>query len=166
METRYTVQQTVEMTGIKSYVLRYWEEELELQIHRNELGHRYYTRYDKRGLRLHAIRELIPKLAGTGQEYTESRIKSLEEDNVNFDIPYESDEVMIEDSAEEKDSTNDEKILEFQTILERLIAQELKVQNESEDEERCRSLDFAIRRQQMARKEAAAAVEKKPKKKL
>ena len=30
METRYTVQQTVEMTGIKSYVLRYWEEELEL----------------------------------------------------------------------------------------------------------------------------------------
>ena len=173
METRYTVQQTVEMTGIKSYVLRYWEEELELQIHRNELGHRYYTRYDiqlfmnikelkKRGLRLHAIRELIPKLAGTGQEYTESRIKSLEEDNVNFDIPYESDEVMIE----EKDSTNDEKILEFQTILERLIAQELKVQNESEDEERCRSLDFAIRRQQMARKEAAAAVEKKPKKKL
>ena len=177
METRYTVQQTVEMTGIKSYVLRYWEEELELQIHRNELGHRYYTRYDiqlfmnikelkKRGLRLHAIRELIPKLAGTGQEYTESRIKSLEEDNVNFDIPYESDEVMIEDSAEEKDSTNDEKILEFQTILERLIAQELKVQIESEDEERCRSLDFAIRRQQMARKEAAAAVEKKPKKKL
>ena len=177
METRYTVQQTVEMTGIKSYVLRYWEEELELQIHRNELGHRYYTRYDiqlfmnikelkKRGLRLHAIRELIPKLAGTGQEYKESQIKSLEEDNVNFDIPYESDEVMIEDSAEEKDSTNDEKILEFQTILERLIAQELKVQNESEDEERCRSLDFAIRRQQMARKEAAAAVEKKPKKGL
>lgn len=85
---------------------------------------------------------------------------------MNFDIPYESDEVMIEDSAEEKDSTNDEKILEFQTILERLIAQELKVQNESEDEERCRSLDFAIRRQQMARKEAAAAVEKKTKKKL
>ncbi len=28
METRYSVRQTVEMTGIKSYVLRYWEEEL------------------------------------------------------------------------------------------------------------------------------------------
>ena len=46
METRYTVRQAVEMTGVKSYVLRYWEEELELQIHRNELGHRYYTGYD------------------------------------------------------------------------------------------------------------------------
>lgn len=65
METRYTVRQAVEMTGVKSYVLRYWEEELELQIHRNELGHRYYTGYDiqlflnikelkKRGLRLRA----------------------------------------------------------------------------------------------------------------
>ena len=34
METRYTVRQAVEMTGVKSYVLRYWEEELELQIHK------------------------------------------------------------------------------------------------------------------------------------
>ena len=74
METRYTVRQAVEMTGVKSYVLRYWEEELELQIHRNELGHRYYTGYDiqlflnikelkKRGLQLRAIRELIPQTA-------------------------------------------------------------------------------------------------------
>lgn len=73
METRYTVRQTVEMTGVKSYVLRYWEEELELQIHRNELGHRYYTGYDiqlflnikelkRRGLQLRAIKKLIPQI--------------------------------------------------------------------------------------------------------
>ena len=71
METRYTVRQAVEMTGVKSYVLRYWEEELELQIHRNELGHRYYTGYDiqlflnikelkKRGLQLRAIKKPDP----------------------------------------------------------------------------------------------------------
>ena len=44
MEKRYTVRQAVTMTGVKSYVLRYWEEELDLRIGRNELGHRYYTR--------------------------------------------------------------------------------------------------------------------------
>ncbi len=55
----------------------------------------------------------------------------------------------------EEEELQDEKILEFQAILERLIAQELNSQNE--DEERCRSLDLAIRRQQMARREAAAA---------
>ena len=46
METRYTVRQATDATGVKSYVLRYWEDELGLHIHRNELGHRYYTGYD------------------------------------------------------------------------------------------------------------------------
>ena len=46
MEKRYTVTQAAEMTGVKSYVLRYWEDELDLRIGRNELGHRYYTGYD------------------------------------------------------------------------------------------------------------------------
>lgn len=169
METRYTVRQAVEMTGVKSYVLRYWEEELELRIHRNELGHRYYTGYDiqlfmnikelkKRGLQLRAIRELIPKLARTAPGSTESRTKLLEGEMV--EIPPDKEEVVTEEIIEDPHKDNDEKILEFQTILERLIAQELKLQNESEDEERCRSLDLAIRRQQMARKEAAATVEK------
>ena len=174
METRYTVRQAVEMTGVKSYVLRYWEEELELRIHRNELGHRYYTGYDiqlflnikelkKRGLRLQAIRELIPKLARTVTGTAENRIKLLEGEDLDKEV---SDEVAEEEVLEEVGKVNNKKILEFETILERLIAQELKFQNENEDEERCRSLDLAIRRQQMARKEAAATVEKKSKKKL
>ena len=41
----------------------------------------------------------------------------------------------------------------------RLILREMSFRDE--DEERCRSLDMAIRRQQMVRKEAAAASEKK-----
>lgn len=173
METRYTVRQAVEMTGVKSYVLRYWEEELELQIHRNELGHRYYTGYDiqlfmnikelkERGLQLRAIRELIPKIARTAPGSTKSRTKLLEGETMEMSEP---EEIVTEEIIEDPHEGNDEKILEFQTILERLIAQELKLQNESEDEERCRSLDLAIRRQQMARREAAAAAEKKPKKK-
>ena len=32
------------MAGVESHVLRYWEEELDLTIPRNEMGHRYYTR--------------------------------------------------------------------------------------------------------------------------
>lgn len=74
MEKRYTVRQAVTMTGVKSYVMRYWEEELDLHIGRNELGHRYYTPYDiqlflkinelkSRGLQLKAIRALIPQMA-------------------------------------------------------------------------------------------------------
>ena len=155
METRYTVAQAAEMVGVKSYVLRYWEDELELRIGRNELGHRYYTGYDiqlflnikelkNRGLQLRAIKDVIPKIAQTVPGSTESKVKLLEG---------EKEELFEE--------TEDEKILEFQQILERLITQELRLKNE--EEARCRSLDAAIRRQQMARKEAAAAGEKKQK---
>lgn len=66
MEQRYTVTQTAEILGVRASVLRYWEEELELRICRNEQGHRYYTGNDitllanikelkKRGLALRAI---------------------------------------------------------------------------------------------------------------
>ena len=115
METRYTVRQAVEMTGVKSYVLRYWEEELELRIHRNELGHRYYTGYDiqlflnikelkKRGLRLQAIRELIPKLARTVPGTAENRIKLLEGEDLEQEV---SDEIAEEEVLEEGFSESD-----------------------------------------------------------
>ena len=178
METRYTVRQTVEMTGVKSYVLRYWEEELELQIHRNELGHRYYTGYDiqlflnikelkKRGLQLRAIKNLIPQITASMTGFGENTVTLLEGEvvenekaEIKKDVRKDTGKAVSE-TVEETDKTND-KILEFQAILERLITQELRVQNE--DEERCRSLDYAIRRQQLARKEAAAAsAEKKMK---
>jgi DNA-binding transcriptional MerR regulator len=32
------------IAGVESHVLRYWEDELELDIPRNEMGHRYYTK--------------------------------------------------------------------------------------------------------------------------
>ncbi len=177
MEPKYTVRQASEMTGVKSYVLRYWEDELELQIQRNELGHRYYTRYDiqlfmnikelkKRGLQLRAIKELIPQISHAAPGSTSSKIRLLETGEEIFDGDI-GDSARQEREAEEENPfvwVENEKILEFQSILERLIAQEM--QSKNEDEERCRSLDLAIRRQQMARREAAAAAaDKKNKKK-
>lgn len=168
METRYTVRQAADMTGIKAYVMRYWEDELELSIQRNELGHRYYTGYDiqlfmsirelkKRGLQLRAIKNLIPQIAHTVPGSTDS----------TFQLPVgEIQENVIEDEAvysvkspDEDNSPVNPKILEFQSILERLITQE--IQSKNEDEERYRSLDLAIRRQQLARREAAATLQEK-----
>lgn len=43
---------------VESHVLRYWEEELELDIPRNELGHRYYTQENIRDfLRIKELKE-------------------------------------------------------------------------------------------------------------
>ncbi|WP_373218095.1 MerR family transcriptional regulator [Ruminococcus sp. 5_1_39BFAA] len=183
MEKRYTVAQTTEMTGVKSYVLRYWEEELDLRIGRNELGHRYYTGYDiqlflnikelkNRGLQLKAIKDLIPQIAHTAPGSAESKIRLLEgekAEGISEDKPEAKSEAeiireeLLDREDNQQEPRNSEKILEFQEILERLIAQEIHAKNDGE--KRCRSLDEAIRRQQLARKEAAAASDKKNRKK-
>ena len=179
MEKRYTVRQAVTLTGVKSYVLRYWEEELELRIGRNELGHRYYTPFDiqlflkinelkSKGLQLKAIRTLIPPEARKADtpDFSESGIRILDGEAVELeDIPVGTPEEAAEDMFMEKQKTSkehredDKKILEFQEILERLIYEEM--QRKKEGEYRCRSLDEAIRKKQQARREAAAACDGK-----
>ncbi|MDO4601541.1 MAG: MerR family transcriptional regulator [Eubacteriales bacterium] len=176
MEKHYTVQQAAETTGLKPYVLRYWEEELNLSIGRNELGHRYYTGYDiqmflnirelkNRGLKLSAIRELIPKIAQNVPGGARSKIRLLETGQQDEKEDQEIFKNEVEDIKRELEQESVEenwKIVEFQKILERLIQQELQIKRAGEG--RCRSIDAAIRRQQLARREAAAASEKKEKK--
>ena len=183
MEKRYTVRQAVTLTGVKSYVLRYWEEELELRIGRNELGHRYYTPFDiqlflkinelkSKGLQLKAIRTLIPPEARKADtpDFSESGIRILDGEAVELeDIPMKktgSEKEFMEKTESgntEKCGADNDKILEFQEIMERLIREEM--QRKKEGEYRCRSLDEAIRRQQQARREAAASCEGKKNKK-
>ncbi len=41
---RYIISDAAAIVSVESHVLRYWEDELELVIPRNEMGHRYYTK--------------------------------------------------------------------------------------------------------------------------
>jgi DNA-binding transcriptional MerR regulator len=42
-KVRYMISDAANLIQVESHVLRYWEEELELEVPRNEMGHRYYT---------------------------------------------------------------------------------------------------------------------------
>ena len=42
-EVHYLISDASRKVDVEAHVLRYWEEELELDIPRNEMGHRYYT---------------------------------------------------------------------------------------------------------------------------
>ena len=42
-EIHYLISDASKKVDVEAHVLRYWEEELELTIPRNEMGHRYYT---------------------------------------------------------------------------------------------------------------------------
>ena len=46
MEQTLFISDAAKKVHVEAHVLRYWEEELELPIKRNELGHRYYTEED------------------------------------------------------------------------------------------------------------------------
>lgn len=73
MEKGYMISDASKMLEVENHVLRYWEEELELPIPRNELGHRYYRDSEikllrsikdlkEQGFQLKAIKKLLPDL--------------------------------------------------------------------------------------------------------
>lgn len=70
MEKQYKISEMTKLINVEAHVLRYWEEELQLPIKRNELGHRYYTEEDKalfmrvkqlkeKGIQLKGIRSML-----------------------------------------------------------------------------------------------------------
>ena len=59
-EKRYIISEVAERTGIETHVLRYWEDELNLDIPRNKMGHRYYTEEQVERLsRLRSLRTAV-----------------------------------------------------------------------------------------------------------
>jgi DNA-binding transcriptional MerR regulator len=70
VKERYLINEAAKEVHVESHVLRYWEEELNLPIRRNEQGHRIYTKEDierfvrvknlkDQGFQLKAVRTLI-----------------------------------------------------------------------------------------------------------
>lgn len=189
MENRtYLVSEAEKLTGEKAHVLRYWEDELGMAIHRNSLGHRYYTAQDiqiflgirelkKKGLHLKAIRELMPKLleATAGLKVLPEETKEMESEKNppnGADLPAagEVPEVVVdllpEREAEQLADTvmrqsEEERQTEFYRVLGRLLDQMIRQRRQ---EERSRRVDEAIRRHQQSRREAAATLEQKGKK--
>lgn len=81
-EVRYMISDAAKLIDVEAHALRYWEEELDLKIPRNEMGHRYYREQDikmlekikmlkDRGYQLRAIKMEIDAM----QEEKEERGK-------------------------------------------------------------------------------------------
>lgn len=91
---RYMISDAADMVHVETHVLRYWEEELELDIPRNEMGHRYYTRENikefqrikelkEQGYQLRAIRMILHNGKITPVKEEESKdwyVNTMDED--------------------------------------------------------------------------------------
>ena len=158
-EVRYMISDAAKLVDVEAHVLRYWEEELELPIGRNEMGHRYYTEENiqlfrrirelkEQGVQLKAVKMLIPDLEKGEAEITHllARVDKLPK-------PVESRLISeaLEDHTEKMGK-------EISTQVSGLVIKEmdylLRMKEEREDE-RFKRLDESIRSSQKARKERA-----------
>lgn len=185
-EECYLIKEAAAKVGVESHVLRYWEEELNMDIRRNEMGHRYYTKKDidilskvkelkEKGLQLKAIRN-----------YLEKRRQQIAEEKNKAELV----------SVQKNILANEQKMEQFQQIMNKVLATAIQENNEligrsagdhaakaivnemngltkeqeARAEERYRKLDQTLREIQQARLEAAAAnmrpVDKRKQKRL
>lgn len=116
-EMRYTISDAAKMVKVESHVLRYWEDELSLEIPRNEMGHRYYTQREidifcriralkDRGFQLKSIKDVMEILFC--DEKT-TNIISLEDVRQNYE---EYEEKKIQDEARQNTISDHMEVME------------------------------------------------------
>lgn len=150
-------------------MLRYWEEELELPIKRNELGHRYYTEEDvkrfqeirelkERGLQLKAIRLILKngkldRLADGENTQAEKAAETVEKVTGEVE-PIKTTSVVGEESREEKAAR-------LQWLLKQLFKEVLQENNEvmcrEVRESILKEMDYQFRMQEEREDEREAA---------
>jgi len=153
-KVRYMISDAADMVHVETHVLRYWEEELELAIPRNEMGHRYYTRENikefqrikelkDQGYQLKAIRMILH----TGKMDL-SENEEIKEDvskgwYVNTMDDFNSQELPIQRSvakprihAQETSSlTPEERMSQFRELMSDIVGQAISQNNEALSEQ-------------------------------
>ena len=186
-EVHYLISDASRKVDVEAHVLRYWEEELELAIPRNEMGHRYYTDFHirlfkqvknlkEKGYQLKAIKHALEQIKKDGKLEGELTDEILEQD-MDAALKELKEEEKEENTAMVSTSADgsplpvsaEEKMAQFQQMMNLIIGRalvkqrlagelELLLQESGQkEEERFRLLDETIRSFQKAGQEEAAA---------
>ncbi len=157
--------------NVESHVLRYWEEELGIDIKRNSLGHRYYDEKDirmfkqvqelkERGLALKDIREGIDKHRKPEEEKFEEENKKPDNDLKVIDFKVaQMQNIMNKIVA---NALRDNKDIITSSIKEEITTDVMRQfdtvmrEKEEKEEARFRKLDETLRRMQQVNEEVAA----------
>ena len=110
----YYISEAAKKVQVENHVLRYWEEELQLPIKRNEMGHRYYTEQDVKqlqeikllkdqGLQLKAIRMILLKAPEVSENQVSGDVKEIDRRDKLME--------MVKERVEEKTKEKEEMLL-------------------------------------------------------
>lgn len=128
----YIISDAAKKVHVETHVLRYWEEELELTIARNDMGHRLYTEEDiqlflnirslkDHGFQLKAIKMLLPDLHGKTE--TELSALFLLKDELNA----RAEEVCTTPATQETSVySKDEKLVIFEKFIAGIFEKSLE----------------------------------------
>ena len=154
---RYMISDAAKMVDVESHVLRYWEEELDIEIPRNEMGHRYYTDYyinvfkkikelKEQGFLLKAIKIALPEIM-EGNEVDGIRVM-MEEDMARSELMAGKNELAAGSSGTSVSiSTNEDKpskMEQFQLIIGNIVANALQENNKSLTDEMSRNVSDSV----------------------
>lgn len=141
-EIHYLISDASKQVDVEAHVLRYWEEELKLDIPRNDMGHRYYTEFHIRLFR--QIKELKDK-GYQLKAIKNALIKMLDEHEgieVADDLLEEDMNMALKESAASETSLSpntrenaqvvvaEEKMEQFQQIMNHIIGRAIEANNE------------------------------------
>ena len=142
-EIHYLISDASKKVDVESHELRYWEDELELKIPRNEMGHRYYTEFHirlfqqikelkEKGYQLKAIKSALEKMLEEGKDELSDEMlvqgaAALRESAVCRDG--QSLQV-VEEGGAPGPLTAEEKMEQFQEIMNHIIGRALEHNNE------------------------------------
>lgn len=155
-ETHYTISEAGKLVGVESHVLRYWEDELALNIPRNGKSHRYYTELHirlfqkikelkEKGYQLKAIEQVLKKMMEGGADVNPDEV--LEQDAVNTlregTAPESADTETSLRTVQKKENVviAQEKMEQFQQIMNHIIGQAIQANNEALGQEISRQVN-------------------------
>ena len=145
-KVRYMISDAADMVHVETHVLRYWEEELELAIPRNEMGHRYYTRENikefqkikelkDQGYQLKAIRMILH----TGKLETQDVQEQKEDASGDWYVntmdeirPLKAQEIK---KMQVKELSPEERMAQFRELMSDIVGQAISQNNEALSEQ-------------------------------
>lgn len=124
-KVRYMISDAADMVHVETHVLRYWEEELELTIPRNEMGHRYYTRENiKEFQKIKELKDQGYQLKAIRMILHTGKIEDVEPTTTVA----ESSPVVLE--KEIKSLTPEERMCQFRELMSDIVGQAVAQNNE------------------------------------
>lgn len=175
-KVRYMISDAANLVDVESHVLRYWEEELELDIPRNEMGHRYYTQDNirqflyikelkEKGYQLKAIRMMVHN-GSVDNKLSDYAVgcepeRTMEEEAMQGQVLFRGPFIMSSRDGQKSVMDNADKMAQFTELMTEIVSKAIEANNEklsrniSEDvgEQVLKEMNYLLREQEEAEEE-------------